>query len=246
MFLSKSWLALLPALALAACGETPKHAEMVSTGSNVPSGPAVDRSKCSETGKNVVTADTNRDQKPDVWKYFQTVDIGGQKTDVLTCKQVDLNYDGKIDLVTYYDDKGAQITMDEADLDFDGKFDMTVYYVNGKKVREELDTNFNQQPDVWKYYENEKLVRIERDTNGDGKVDEWQYYEGGKLDRIGYDSTGTGKVDKWDRAPEGDEAEAAAAPAGPVAAAAAPAATAPPAAAPAAATPAKKAAPAKK
>jgi len=207
MFLSKSWLALLPALALAACGETPKHAEMVSTGSNVPSGPAVDRSKCSETGKNVVTADTNRDQKPDVWKYFQTVDIGGQKTDVLTCKQVDLNYDGKIDLVTYYDDKGAQITMDEADLDFDGKFDMTVYYVNGKKVREELDTNFNQQPDVWKYYENEKLVRIERDTNGDGKVDEWEYYEGGKLDRIGYDTSGSGRVDKWDRAPEGvDEA----------------------------------------
>jgi len=241
MFLSKSWLALAPALALAACGGTPKHAEMVSAAdSNAPAGPAVDRSKCSETGKNVVTADTNRDQKPDVWKYFQTIDVGGQKTDVLTCKQVDLNYDGKIDLVTYYDDKGSQITMDEADLDFDGKFDITVFYVNGKKVREELDTNFNQRADVWKYYENEKLVRIERDTNGDGKVDEWQYYEGGKLDRIGYDSTGTGKVDKWDRAPEGDEAEAAAPAAGAVAAAPAPAATTP---APAAAAPASKSPP---
>ena len=227
MSLSKSWLALLPALALAACGETPKHAEMVSAaGSNVPAGPAVDRSKCNETGKNVVTADTNHDQKPDVWKYFQTVDIGGQKTDVLTCKQVDLNYDGKIDLVTYFDDKGAQITMDEADLDFDGKFDITTYYANGKKVREELDTNFNQRPDVWKYYEDGKLVREERDTNGDGKVDEWQYYEGGKLDRIGYDSTGSGKVDRWDRAPEGDEAEAAPA-AGAPAPAAAPGATTP-------------------
>src|ERR1022692_113664 len=229
MFLPKSWLALLPVAALAACGETPKHAEMVSSGSNGPAGPAVDRSKCSDTGKNVVTADTNQDQKPDVWKYFQTIDMGGQKTDVLTCKQVDLNHDGKIDLVYYYDDKGSQISMDEADLDFDGKFDITRYYVSGKLVREELDTNFDQRTDVWKYYEGEKLVRIERDTNGAGKVNEWQYYEGGKLDRIGYDSTGTGKVDKWDRAPEGDEASegAAAAPAAgaaPAAAGAAPAA----------------------
>jgi hypothetical protein len=245
MFLSRSWLALIPTLALAACGETPKHAEMVSTaGSNVPGAPAVDRSKCDDHGKNVVTADTNQDQKADVWKYFQTIDMGGQKTDVLTCKQVDLNHDGKIDIVYYYDDKGAQTTVEEFDLDFDGKFDLTVYYVNGKKVREELDTNYDQRPDIFKYYEDEKLVRIERDTNGDGKVDEWQYYEGGKLDRIGYDSTGTGKVDRWDRAPEGDEAEAGAAPA-----AAAPAASTPPPAGAAAKTPpaaaAKSPAPAK-
>jgi hypothetical protein len=231
MALSKSWLALLPVVALAACGSTPKHAEMVSSAPNAEAGLAVDRSKCNETGKNVVTADTNQDQKPDVWKYFQTVDMGGQKIEILTCKQIDLNHDGKIDLVYYYDDKGAQTTMEEADLDFDGKFDITVYYVNGKKVREELDTNFDQRPDVWKYYEDEKLVRTERDTNGDGKVDEWQYYEGGKLDRIGYDSTGSGKVDRWDRAPEGDDEAAAAAPAPGVApAAAAPAATGAPAA----------------
>ena len=242
MFLSKSWLALFSVVALAACGETPKHAEMVSTaGSNVPAGPAVDRSKCDDHGKNVVTADTNGDKKPDVWKYFQTVEVNGQKTDVLTCKQVDLNHDGKVDIVYYYDDKGAQTTVEEFDLDFDGKFDLTVYYVNGKKVREELDTNYDQRPDVLKYYEDEKLVRIERDTNGDGKIDEWQYYEGGKLDRIGYDSTGSGKVDRWDRAPEGEEAEAAApAPAAGAAAPAAPAATTPPPAAAAAPAPAKK------
>lgn len=246
---SKSWLALGSLAAslgfwALACGETPKHAEMVnSAGTNVPTPPNVDRTKCDEKGKNVVTADTNQDQKPDVWKFYSTIDVGGQKTEILACKEVDLNHDGKIDLVYYYDDKGSQVTLDEADLDFDGKFDITRYYANGKLVREELDTNFDQRPDVWKYYEDEKLVRIERDTNGDGKVDEWQYYEAGKLDRIGYDTTGNGTVNKWDRAPEGDEAEggSGAAPASgggaatPAAAPTAPPpATSPPPAAPAA------------
>jgi hypothetical protein len=190
-------------LALAACAETQKPSmQAPAADSNVPAPPNVDRSKCDDTGKQVVTADTDGDRKPDVWKVFQTVQQNGQQVQVLACKRVDLNHDGKIDIVYYYDDKGSQATLEEFDLDFDGKFDMTVYYVNGKKVREEIDTNYDQRPDVWKYFEDEKLVRQERDTNNDGKVDEWQYYEGGKLDRIGYDTTGTGRVSKWDRTPE--------------------------------------------
>jgi hypothetical protein len=242
--------------ALTGCASSaPKQqAEMVSSapGTNVPAAPNVDRSKCSEAGKQVVTGDTNMDKKPDVWKYFVSKSVGGNTVQVLVCKQVDLNHDGKLDLVTYYDDTGNSIEMEEADLDLDGKFDTIYYYANGKKVREENDMNFDSRPDVWKYFEEEKLVRIERDTNNDGKVDEWQYYEGGKLDRIGYDSTGSGKVDHWDRAPEGEEESGgggAATPAAPPAAAAAkptappatappPATTPPPAAAPGAAKPA--------
>ena len=58
-------------LGLAACGSTPNHAEMVTakSGTNVPASPAVDRSKCNDKGKHVVTGDTNQDQKPDVWKF---------------------------------------------------------------------------------------------------------------------------------------------------------------------------------
>ena len=139
---------------LAACGSTQHPDEMASapTGSNVPLAPQVDRTKCSDKGKEIVTADTNEDKKPDVWKFFQVMDVGGQKTEILTCKQVDLNHDGKLDIIYYYDDKGVQTTVEEFDLDFDGKFDLTVYYVNGKKVREELDTNYDQRPDLWKYY----------------------------------------------------------------------------------------------
>src|SRR5215471_4654322 len=197
---------LVVVAALTGCSGTQTPGPMLPTAdSNVPAPPSVDRSKCDDKGKQVITADTNQDKKPDVWKFFATTTLNGQQVQVITCKQVDLNHDGKIDIVYFYDERGAQTTLEEFDLDFDGKFDLTVYYVQGRKVREELDTNYDQRPDLWKYYEDEKLVRIERDTNGDGKVDEWQYFEGGKLDRIGYDTTGSGKVDRWDRAPEAEE-----------------------------------------
>jgi hypothetical protein len=237
---------------LSGCGGGPekKDDNAMLAGGNVPAPPNVDRSKCTDQGKQVVTTDTNQDKKPDVWKFFATAQQDGQAVSVLTCKQVDLNHDGRVDIVYYYDQGGAQSTLEEFDLDFDGQFDLTVYYVNGKKVREEMDSNYDKRPDLWKYYEDEKLVRIERDTDYNGKIDEWQYYEGGKLDRIGYDTTGSGRVDRWDRAPEGEEggqggdqaAGAAAPPAGGGAAAptgtSPPAATAPSSTSPPAATPA--------
>src|SRR5262245_16487246 len=102
------------------CGSTPKHAEMVSNASNVPAPPRVDREKCNDKDKHVVTSDLNGDKKPDVWKFFKSVNVGGQQTEVLTCKQVDLNLDGKIDMVTYYDDTGSQIVLEEIDGDLDG------------------------------------------------------------------------------------------------------------------------------
>src|SRR5450432_3469800 len=77
---------------LTACGGTPHAGEMAVGGdTNVPAAPQVDRTKCSDKGKEIVTADTNQDKKPDVWKFFQTVNVNGQKVQVLTCKQVDLN-----------------------------------------------------------------------------------------------------------------------------------------------------------
>jgi antitoxin component YwqK of YwqJK toxin-antitoxin module len=239
--LGASAAVLLLAGALTGCASTPQAGEMATaSNSNIPNAPSIDRSKCSDKGKEIITADTNLDKKPDVWKFFQPTIQNGQKVQVLTCKQVDLNHDGKLDAIYYYDDRGAQTTLEEFDLDFDGKFDMTVYYVNGKRVREEIDSNFDQKPDIFKYYEDDKLVREELDTNFDGKIDQWQYFEAGKLDRIGYDTQGTGKIDKWDRAPEqdenapppeqGDKPADKAAPAPAKGATAPPAATTPPAA----------------
>ncbi len=161
----------------------------------------VDRTRCDERGKQVQGADTNNDQKRDVTKLYEVRDQGGQKTQVLACKQVDVNYDDKVDIVYHYDPSGA-VSFEEFDLDFDGRFDLWSYYQSGTKVREEKDMNYDRRPDYVEHYEGGKIVRVERDTNNDGRVDQWEYYEGGKLDRIGYDTTGSGRADKWDRSPE--------------------------------------------
>lgn len=207
------------ALSAVACGGSSAARPKPATGPAL-AGEPIDRSRCSDAGKRVVTADANRDKKPDIWRLYAKAGDG----EVLACRQSDLNFDGKIDLVQHFNPDGSP-SLIEADVDFDGKFDRSAMYKGGKLVREDVDTGFDGRPDLVKYYEGEKLARIELDTSGDGRVDQWEYYEDGRLDRIGYDTTGSGKIDKWDRAPEasgaagldGDgappAAEAAAAPA---------------------------------
>ena len=66
---------LVTAPLLGACADGPQRRDEASLAgptqaSNVAAPPSVDRSKCSDKGKQVVTADTNLDKKPDVWKFF--------------------------------------------------------------------------------------------------------------------------------------------------------------------------------
>src|SRR6478752_917069 len=110
-------VSLLPCAGLLTSCASTQHPGEMAAGSNVSDAPSIDRSKCSDKGKEIVTADTNQDKKPDVWKFFTTVQQGGQSVSVLSCKQVDLNHDGKIDVVQYYDENGNQMTLEEADLD---------------------------------------------------------------------------------------------------------------------------------
>ena len=62
--------------------------------------------------------------------------------------QVDSDYDGKVDQVEIYDNKG-QIIRVESDTTGTGKTDKWVYYKDGKPVRSEKDTNADGKPDVW-------------------------------------------------------------------------------------------------
>src|SRR3954464_13209651 len=66
-----------------------------------------DSARCDDKGKQVVTADTNGDGKPDVLKLYATVQQNGQAMQVLVCRQVDLNHDGKLDIIYHYDDAGV-------------------------------------------------------------------------------------------------------------------------------------------
>lgn len=202
-------LALTCPFAAVACGGSQSRG--TANAGSLSSG--VDKTRCDESGKHLVTADTNHDEKPDVWKLYQTSNAGGQGVEILTCKQVDLNHDGRLDMVDRFDGQG-QLQATEFDLDFDGRFDKTVFFQNGKKVRSEQVLGFDGKPNQFEYYEGDRLARVEIDTNSDGRIDVWQYYENGKLDRIGYDSTGSGRVDKWERAPEDAGGASEAQPAG--------------------------------
>jgi hypothetical protein len=200
--MTRTLLALL--LAVAACG--PVNRTGTATGKNAadsPGGDSVsyDRARCAAKDHRVVRLTTRDDGKPDIWKFYAAVMEAGTKLEVLVCKQIDINHDGKVDVVTYYDKEG-RVAKEEIDLDFDGKFDETVFYEVGKVVRKEYDRNGDGKIDTWAYFENEKLARIERDSKFRGKIDVWEYYEAGRLERVGYDTTGSGRVDRWERSPE--------------------------------------------
>jgi len=89
--------------------------------------PKVDPALCETSGKNVVTSDLNKDNKPDVWRLYKAEDEGGTKIEFMTCKQVDFNHDGKKDWVVAYNRKGNPI-FEKTDYDYDGKFDMSAVF----------------------------------------------------------------------------------------------------------------------
>ena len=138
------------------------------------------------------TVDINGDSKPDVFNYSRE---RGGSTGLLVRKETDLNYDGRVDVRTWFDETG-QIEKEEMDGDFDGRVDWVDHYQNGRRVMSEVDTDWNGIFDLFKYYEGNKVRRKESDTNGDGKVDFWEYFdEAGKVIRTGKDVDGDGVMD---------------------------------------------------
>ena len=150
--------------------------------------------------EHVQAYDLHRSGKPDVWVYSVTTqDASGRPVERRVRKEADLNGDGKVDIVYYFDADG-QVTKETLDLDYDGKVDDTLYFEKGKKVRSEKDLDGDGRVDTWSYYDgNEKLVRKERDVKGTGKVDYWEYWENEVL-------AGDGQVDRWTKG--GDAATA--------------------------------------
>lgn len=184
----------------AGCGGSATMEAKLDTGAPQTAQEKADLLRCDPANKRIVKLDLNKDDKPDVFKLFATKQEGGQNVEYLTCKEVDINFDGRKDVWFYYSDTGAR-TREEMDLDFDGKIDLVTFRQSDKVVRQELDTDFDGKADIWRHFEAEKIARVERDSDRNGRIDYWEYYEGGALDRIGYDLDGDGKVDRWDRAP---------------------------------------------
>lgn len=136
--------------------------------------------------------DLNRDGKPDAYQFTKVID----EQPVVVRKEVDVNFDGKIDLIRDLSDKG-ELVDERLDNDFDGRIDLVVFFEKGVIVRKEYDTNFDAKVDLWRFFDKGAMLREEADLNYDGKVDYWEYFEGGKLDRVGIDRDADGNVDEW-------------------------------------------------
>jgi antitoxin component YwqK of YwqJK toxin-antitoxin module len=158
-----------------------------------------------QAGNEKVTEfDLNKDKKSDVWTYtVMAKSPDGKDIERLARKDLDINWDGKVDIARVYNDK-EQLEKESLDLDFDGKIDQVNYYEKGVIVRKERDLSSSGKPSLWLFYEKGKLARKERDTNGDGKVDYWEYWENDQVDRIGEDLDGDGNVDKWTKNPNSE------------------------------------------
>ncbi len=130
--------------------------------------------------------------KPDIFIVYDKKENGGR---VLSIQLFDLNRDGKIDLVKFYE-KG-KLVRTESDLDFDGSVDLVTEYdpINGsvkKKIQADSSTN------IWTYFSKGEIKRKEIDRNFDGKPDMWVYYRNGKPYRTEVDQTFNGKIVRAD------------------------------------------------
>lgn len=160
--------------------------------------PKVDATLCETKGKKIATFDLNRDDRPDVWKLSMKIEEGNVTRHIATCKQVDLNFDGKKDYVVGYNRKGAR-EFEKFDYDFDGAFDAYTIYdpKTGAIVGTSHDSDADGIYEIEEMYDEKGRIKtILRDVNGDGKDDVWEQYVDGVLVAVLHDDDFDGKVDR--------------------------------------------------
>jgi hypothetical protein len=180
---------LLVLLALSACAKTPK-------GTEAPAENLVTESSTEGTVEQKIDFDANG--QAEVTNYYRERAEGSR---VLVRKELDLNRDGKADVITFVDERGS-IEKEQMDGDFDGKFELTDTYQAGVRMATEYDTDGDGRPNVFKYYLKDPagkvyLDRKERDEDGDGRVDVWEKFDAsGAVIITGRDADGDGKMDE--------------------------------------------------
>lgn len=169
--------------------------------------PGPDPGLCDVVGKRVVLFDLNRDRVADVWKVYSSTEEAETRLEVLSCKQVDFDHDGRKDYVVEYDAKGGK-RVERFDFDFDGRFDAVFEFHErtGKPAKAQRDSNFDGRYDLTEEYdEGGVLASLERDRNGDGKPDLWEQYLRGKLVAVLYDDNFDEEVDRREEVDVSDD-----------------------------------------
>jgi hypothetical protein len=136
----------------------------------------------------LLTYDTNKDNKTDVWSYMDATR--------LVRMEIDKDFDGVIDRWEYYKPDGGleKVGFSRAN---DGRVDAWAFQgPDGQVIRIEISTRRNGTVNRWESYEKGVLVRAEEDTNNDGKVDKWEEYRAGVLASVPMDTNGDGKADR--------------------------------------------------
>src|SRR5688500_4790404 len=78
--------------------------------------------------EKVTEYDLNHDKKPDVWSFtVKGKDAEGKDIDKLVRKELDINWDSKVDISRVYGEN-EQVERESMDLDFDGKIDQVNFY----------------------------------------------------------------------------------------------------------------------
>lgn len=161
-------LSVVAAILTGACGGSTRPVEAPTAAGDVTRrDTTIVHEPCAIDGSNATTRDVNRDGKPDLI----TVREGGKPT----CRWVDLNFDGVVDVWVYYDGNG-QVRRRETDFDRDGRVDEIETRQAGQIVSRERATTLAGKLDTWQFFKGGVLVRGERDANGDGIVDQWWEY----------------------------------------------------------------------
>jgi hypothetical protein len=119
-----------------------------------------------EPSIEVANEDISGDGRPDVFYISER----GAEGAVLVRQEVDLNWDGKVDVRTWLNPEG-QITHEEMDGDFDGYVDWVDYYSGDARIRAEVDTDYDHSMDLVLYFEGNDIVRRMRDNDGDKQME---------------------------------------------------------------------------
>jgi hypothetical protein len=202
-FARTSGLLTASLLVTGACGGGGKKGDTTAEQGNTMGMPTVDPTLCDTSGKNIVTYDLNKDNRPDVWRLYKSEEEGGTKVEWLTCKQVDFDHDGRKDWVVGFNRKGTRL-VEKVDMDYDGKFDLSAVFdpKTGVVAEVERDRDFDGKYDLKEIYKTDgSLDSVRHDKNADGQPDEWEQYKDGQLIAILYDDNYDGTVDRREEVP---------------------------------------------
>ncbi len=146
----------------------------------------IEHEDCDLSASGAVAVDVNGDGKADL----TTVKSGEREK----CRGADLDFDGRVDMWTYFDDAGG-LRRRELDFDRDGQIDEIQLFKSGVISEKHRASSLAHRLDTWDSFEAGKLVRSERDSDGDGRVDQWWEFANPDCPTIRSDVDGNGEPD---------------------------------------------------